>query len=135
MASSMKLSIITPEKKFYAGEITELMSENNEGKFGILPHHIDYITVLKPAATIIKDAQGNTKKAFTSSGILKMIANEIVMLCDAAEWPEDINTKRANEAKERAESRLSEKNSSVDVERAELALKRAMVRLKISDIK
>ena len=50
--------------------------------------------------------------------------NSVKILCDACEWPEEIDLKRAEEAKKRAEERLINKDN-VDVKRAELALARA----------
>lgn len=130
MAGNLKISIITPEKEFYNGEIVELITENDFGKIGILANHMPMITTLKPAITTLKDTRGKTLEAFTSTGVLKVRDNEIKILCEACDWPEDIDIERAKEAKKRAEERLSKKGSA-DVNRAEIALQRALLRLKI----
>jgi len=130
MAGNLKLNIITPEKEFYNGEIIELNTENDFGKLGILANHMPMITTLKPAVTTFKDAKGKTFTAFTSTGVLRVMENQVKILCEACEWPEDIDIKRAEEAKKRAEERLNKK-SSVDTQRAEIALQRALLRLKI----
>ena len=58
------------------------------------------------------------------------------MLCvDAAEWPKDIDVSRAKEAKERAESRLSNRDKDIDVKRAEIALVRAFARIETVEAK
>jgi len=51
------------------------------------------------------------------------------MLCNACEWPEDIDVLRTNKAKERAEERLLHKDG-VDVKRAENAILRSIMRIK-----
>jgi len=130
MAGNLKLNIITPEKEFYSGEVVELITENDFGRIGFLANHMPMITTLKPAITTFKDASGKILKAFTSTGVLKVMNNEVKILCEACEWPEDIDIVRAEEAKKRAEERLSKKGS-VDTNRAEIALQRALLRLKV----
>ena len=132
MDNILKLTIITPEKEFYAGEILELVTENDFGRLGFLPEHIAMVTVLKPSTTTFTQKDGKKLKAFTSSGILSIKNNEIRLMCDAAEWPEDIDVKRAEAAKQRAEQRLNENSSEVSVDRAQVALMRALMRLKTS---
>lgn len=127
MANFIKLSIITPEKNFFEGEIKQLTIETVEGKRTILPLHSPFIFMLIPSISGFIDSKGEEKKFFSSSGILKVKTNEIIMVCDAAEWPEDIDKFRAEEAKKRAESRLKEGNS-IDVTRAEMSLLRAIKR-------
>ena len=133
MEDFLKLIIITPDKEFYTGEIVEIVAENEYGHLGILPHHIDMATVLLPSITTFTQKDGKKLKAFTSSGIMNVSNNEVKLLCDASEWPEDIDIKRAEEAKNRAEMRLNKKDG-VDFERAEVALMRALMRLKARSI-
>ncbi len=130
MANSYKLIILSPEREFYSGEISELIVGSTEGSIGILANHMPLVTTLRPSSTEIVEKGGEKLKAFTSSGILEVKNNEVTMLCDAAEWPEEIDKKRAEEAKKRAEKRLEQK-TGVDVKRAELALARALARMKV----
>lgn len=129
MATNMKLSILTPEKTFYVGEVSEIITQTVEGAVGILANHSDMVAFLNPTETKFIEANGTEKKAFTSTGVLNVGADEVTFMCDASEWPEEIDVNRAEEAKERAESRL--KNAKdVDVTRAEIALARALARIK-----
>jgi F-type H+-transporting ATPase subunit epsilon len=127
MSDFIKLSIVTPEKKLFEGEIQQLTIETVEGKRTILPLHSPFIFMLIPSISEFVDSKGEGKKFFSSSGILKVKTKEITMVCDAAEWPEDIDKFRAEEAKKRAESRLKE-GTSIDVRRAEMSLLRAIKR-------
>ena len=133
MQNILKLTIITPEKKFYTGEVLDLVTENEYGRIGFLPEHIAMVTVLKPSVTTFTEKDGKKLKAFTSSGILSIKNNEVNLMCDASEWPEDIDMKRAEEAKERAEMRLRE-NTGVNMNRTEIALKRALMRIKARNL-
>lgn len=56
--------------------------------------------------------------------------NQLKILCDVCEWPEEIDLKRAKEAKERAEQRLAHKDG-IDIKRAQLALNRALARINL----
>jgi F-type H+-transporting ATPase subunit epsilon len=133
LADGLKLSINTPERNFYHGEVKELKTNSLNGSIEILSKHIPMITVLKPSVTIFIDVEGKTNKAFTSQGILKVEGNEVRILCDAAEWPEEIDEQRAIASKTRAEERLKNKEGT-DVKRAESALYRALVRLRAKEL-
>ena len=128
MADALKLSILTPEKEFFTGEVTEISTESIQGKIGILANHMPLVTALKPCQTDIISKDGKKCTAFTSMGILKVMNNEVKILCEACEWPEDIDAARAKSAKERAEKRIAQKDG-IDMQRAEMSLQRALARL------
>ncbi|KOF57226.1 MULTISPECIES: F0F1 ATP synthase subunit epsilon [Clostridium] len=134
MATNMKLSILTPKKTFYVGEVSEISTKTVEGGLGILGNHSDMVAFLQPTETKFIQADGTEKRAFTSTGVLNVGASEVTFMCDASEWPEDIDVNRAEEAKERAEKRIRDaKNDNVDLKRAELALSRALARIKVKE--
>jgi len=133
MEHILKLTIITPEKEFYSGEVLDLVTENENGKIGFLPEHIAMVTVLKPSVTTFTQKDGKKLKAFTSSGILSIKNDEINLMCDASEWPEDIDIKRAEEAGKRAQMRLKE-NTGVNMNRTEIALMRSLMRIRARKI-
>ncbi|KGM96250.1 ATP synthase F0F1 subunit epsilon [Clostridium novyi A str. 4552] len=130
MAKTFKLKIVTPEKIFFEGGAEKVNLETTEGRTEILSNHSAFIAMLIPTDSKLITDKGEEKKFFSSSGILKVDKEEVIMLCDAAEWPEQIDKKRAEEAKKRAEERLSQKDG-VDMKRAELALMRAVRRIEI----
>jgi F-type H+-transporting ATPase subunit epsilon len=130
MENHIKLTILTPEKEFYSGEILSLYTESDDGRFGILANHVSMISPLKPTVTTFTDLNGKELKVFTSTGILRVHEGVAEMLCSACEWPEDIDAERARQAKERAEERLLHKDE-IDVKRAENAVLRSLMRIKI----
>ncbi len=136
MGKFINLKILTPDKEFYNEQIVQLNTQSIEGKIGILPQHIPLIAVLKPNISKITTAKGEKKMFFSSTGVLKVTKNEVIMLCDACEWPENIDIERAKQSKERAEKRLKEKNhiNNIDVDRAKLSLLRALIRIKTKEI-
>lgn len=130
MSDIMKIRILTPDKEFYNGEIVDLISENQFGRFGILPNHVAMITALSPSITTFKTVDGEKLEAFISRGVLKVSNNEVEILCNACEWPKYIDVKRAEEAEARALAIL-QKKSSGDTRRAEFAMARALLRIKL----
>lgn len=135
MSSKFKLSILTPQRNFYSGEVTELNTVTENGAIGILAEHSAFVGLLKPTATTFKLEDGTVKTAFTSTGILKVEKASVELIVDASEWPEEIDIRRAEEAKSRAEGRISKADAGkVDINRAEIALQRAIARLRIKGV-
>ncbi|KRU24918.1 F0F1 ATP synthase subunit epsilon [Clostridium botulinum] len=133
MKDNIELTIFTPEKNIKIGEIKEVITEGLDGDLAILPNHVNMITYLKPTITKYIDLNGNKNNIFTSSGVLKVEDNKVYIICDASEKPEDIDIKRAENARKRAEERLGNKKE-IDVKRAELALFRSIARIKIKEL-
>lgn len=131
MSEALKLTILTPERDFYRGEVVEVITESIQGSIAILPNHMPLITTLQPAATEIAQKDGKKLKAFTSTGILEVKNNELKILCDACEWPEEVDLSRAEEAKKRAEKRLQNQKDGTDIKRAQMSLARALARINL----
>jgi F-type H+-transporting ATPase subunit epsilon len=130
MADVMKLHVITPDREFYDGEVTMVELTTSEGEIGVYPNHIPLTAVVAPGVLKIHEA-GEVKKAALISGFLTIQPEEITILAEICEWPDEIDYKRAEEAKIRAQRRLSANNGEIDVARAESALHRALVRLEV----
>lgn len=128
MADVMKLNVITPEKKFYEGNATMVELTTTEGNIGVYPNHIPLTAVVAPGVLTIHE-EGENKEASLISGFVTILPDEVTIMAEIAEWPDEIDFKRAEEARVRAERRLSSNEAGVDTLRAEMALKRALVRL------
>ncbi len=72
------------------------------------------------------------KNAALMSGFIEILPEKIVIMAEVVEWPEEIDTSRAEEAKIRAERRLKEQSGKIDNARAEAALRRALIRLSLT---
>jgi F-type H+-transporting ATPase subunit epsilon len=126
----MKLHVITPDREFYDGEVTMVELTTSEGEIGVYPAHIPLTAVVAPGVLKIHEA-GEVKKAALISGFLTIRPDEVTILAEVCEWPDEIDYKRAEDAKVRAQRRLSANNGEIDVARAESALHRALVRLEV----
>ena len=94
--------------------------------------HIPLTAVLVPCVLTIHQNDG-IKKAAVHGGIVEVLKDKVTILAEIAEWPDEIDVNRANDAKIRAERRLASKDSNLDVPRAEMALKRSLARLGAAD--
>lgn len=134
MAEKMMLQIIKPDGEFYSGEVTMVELNTTDGEMGIYPEHIPVTVGVAPG--ILKIHEGSeVKRAALLAGFMQIMPEKITILAESADWPQDIDGARANEARIRAERRLKEGSSEVDIARAEAALLRALVRLSLIDEK
>lgn len=128
--TKLKLKVITPEKVlFEQDDVDAVYSTAIDGEFGVMPNHIPYMTPL--AIGVSKFVKGSESKYIsTLGGIFQIKDNEVLILTDEAEFGENIDIPRAKAAKERAEARLGTGKHDIDTRRAEIALSRAIARIK-----
>ena len=134
MASTFRLQIVTPSRMFYDDEVEMTIVRTIEGDLGIMKNHMLMVAPLKIGKVRIKK-DGQFKEAAISEGFVQIESDYTRIITDSAEWPEEIDVKRAEEAKERAERRLAASKSDIDKVRAEIALKKALNRLDVADEK
>lgn len=132
MADVMKLNVITPEKQFYEGDVTMVELTTTEGDIGVYPNHIPLTAVVSPGVLTIHE-EGEKKQASLISGFITILPDAVTIMAEVAEWPDEIDFKRAEEARVRAERRLTSTEAGLDTLRAEMALKRALVRLRLKN--
>ena len=131
--STVKLEIVTPERKVYEQDIKMVVVKGVAGELGILPNHIPLVTPLKIAPVKAK-REGGEDLIAVHGGFIEVRKDKIVILAEIAELPGEIDENRAKEAKERAEARLNSGRSpqgDIDFSRAEIALQKAINRLNV----
>ncbi len=124
------LKIITPDRVFYEGEVSMVEFNTTEGEIGIYKKHVPMTVIVSPGILTITEAEG-TKEAALHAGFAEILQNEVVILAEIIEWPEEIDVDRAQAARDRAEERLRSKTPETDVLRAETALQRALARIHV----
>jgi F-type H+-transporting ATPase subunit epsilon len=130
--STLRLEIVTPERKVYENDVNMVVVKGVAGELGILPQHIPLVTPLKIAP--VKAKIGNSEEFIAvHGGFVEVRKDKVVILAEAAELGADIDVSRANLAKERAERRLAQKQADLNAKRAELALQRAISRLETAE--
>ena len=123
--------IMAPDRVFYEGQVSFIEFNTTEGIVGTSPKHIPMTVVISPGVLKIVEANGETKEAALHSGFVEVLGDSITMLAESVEWPDEIDIRRAEEARVRAERRI--KDDSQDMNRAELALKRSVVRMQLGN--
>ncbi len=130
MAEEFLLKVITPERVFYEDMVTMVEFNTTEGEIGVYKNHIPLTVIIKPGILTITTKDG-IKNAALHSGFAQILQDEISILAEVVEWPEEIDLERAEDAKGRAEKRLHEKTAGTDMYRAQTALLRAMARIEV----
>ena len=127
------LKIVTPDGSFFDDQVDSLIVRGLEGDLAILKGRAPIVTPLKIGKVRIFQ-NGVEKVAAVTDGYISSANNNITIVTDAAEWPDEIDVKRAEEAKKKAEELLNRKEGT-DVIRAQAALKRSLNRLETSKYK
>jgi len=124
------LEIITPERIFFSGEVEELIITTPDGQRGVLPSHTPMIIAVDVGEIKIKQKE-KFKSCFSAEGFLEIRPDKVVLVAQVVEWPEEIDIRRAQEAKRRSEEQLRQKQSLQEYHTTMSSLARAMARLKI----
>lgn len=133
MATPFTFEIVTPDKMLFSSEeVTYVGFRALSGNLGIKAKHMPIIATLDIAPLKLEFADGSTTEFAVCGGFLEMKDNHCTVLATVAEQDKDIDSARAQEAKERAERRLKAKEADLDIARANIALKKALMRLRVA---
>lgn len=128
---TFQFEIVTPEKLVVRDQAEEMQIPGKNGYLGILPGHAPLITELG-VGEISYRSQGYTHRFAVAWGFAEVLPDKVTILAETAERAEEIDVKRAEEAKQRAEQHLKSGDPNTDYPRAELALQRAESRLRVA---
>ena len=129
----VSLQIVTPYGEVYRGEVASVVMPGAEGEFGVMPEHERFLTPLRVGELVIDDGS-EVLYAATGGGFAEVTGEEIAVLVDSCELAHDIDTARADLARERAEQNLAGLEDADEARRREFeeALVRARTRLAVS---
>ena len=131
MPETFQLEIVTPEKMVVRDVAEEMQIPGKQGYLGILPGHAPLITELA-VGEITYQSNGEKHCLAVAWGFAEVLPDKVTILAETCEHPEEIDTKRAQEARQRAEERLKSGSTDVDYTRAKNALQRAETRLEVA---
>ena len=123
------LEIVTPDKQFFVGEADALIFPALDGSLGVEAGHEPIAAAVVPGDLRFRQ-NGTWTYVVVGQGLTEVMPDRVMVLVSAAERPEEIDLKRAEAARERAEERLKQKLSVRDYYTSKAALARAMARLK-----
>jgi len=128
--SALKLTIVSPERELYAGEVDIVLAPGIEGQLGILPHHVPLITELDEGELIARSDDEEYSFAI-HGGFMQVLQDKVTVLADVAERAEEIDIERAEAARQRALDMLN-KVPAEERRLTEVALRRSTIRLKVA---
>jgi F-type H+-transporting ATPase subunit epsilon len=132
--NTFKLKVVSSRKVFFDGECQNLVVPVADGGLcGFLANHENVVAPIEFGEMKIVTAEGETINAFVGSGFLEFFDNTANLVCISAEKPDEIDKRRAEEAKERAEEELRQRQSIYEHNVSQANLSRAMERLKVKN--
>ncbi len=133
--NTFSLQILAAGRPFYQGECESLVLPLTVGQYGIKADHSNVIAGIVPGLLMYRDELGNEVQAEVSDGMVKVDHNEVLVLVETVELPEEIDAHRAELAAERAREELLQKRSRQEYLLAQAGLARATSRLKVSKMR
>jgi F-type H+-transporting ATPase subunit epsilon len=135
MAKKILLTILTPERAVLSDKEADFVAiPAFDGEMGILPGHIPFVAQLKEG--ILHYREGHKKEIFAVlSGFAEIHGDRVLILAEGAELSKEINEERARQAYQKAKEALAMRGKDMDLDAAQASLRRAMVRLKIAELR
>ena len=128
--AKLTLEIVTPERLLVREEVDEVELPGSEGYFGVLPGHTPLLAMLQIGELWYRVGQ-EKHYLHVAGGFVEVLPDHVTVLARIGERAEDIDLSRAEAAKRRAEERLA-KSIDIDIERARIALIKALVRIQVA---
>ncbi len=132
MANKIRLDIVTPERIVYSEDVNMVIARATDGDLGVLPGHAPLVAGLDIWPLRVLRDEGE-RLISVCSGFIEVRPDKVTVLAACAELPEEIDVKRAEAARARAESRIKDHGPDIDMARAEAALRRAIIRLRVAE--
>ncbi|MBW1918010.1 MAG: F0F1 ATP synthase subunit epsilon [Deltaproteobacteria bacterium] len=129
---SLLLEVVTPDRKVVSEEVDIVVAPGVEGQFGVLVNHIPFLSALEIGEMYYRKG-GQVQYLFIGGGFAEVTGQKVTILADSAERGHEIDVERARRARERAERRLAMgRTADIDWARAEAALRRSIMRMKVA---
>jgi F-type H+-transporting ATPase subunit epsilon len=128
----IRCEVVTAERTVFEDSVDMVVAPGIQGQLGILPHHAPLMTSLTFGELILHREGQEDEFIAIGGGFMEVGPDHVTILADSAERAGEIDEARAEEARARAEELMAQKRrEDVDFARAEAALRRSMLRLKV----
>lgn len=131
--AELNLEIVTPSKSAFTGVIKSITVPGTKGSFQVLKNHAPIISTFDIGMIKVDLPDGKANYYSTAGGTIEVLDNKVIVLADSIELVSEIDDERALNAKQRAEERLLEKKSDLNITRAQAALARAINRISVKE--
>ena len=126
------LKIIASDRVFYDGRCRKIIIPAPDGEKGILPNHENMVIAIAVGIAPLELKEGEWTEVAVGTGFAEIVNNRVTLLVDTAERPEEIDVRRAEEQRERAEEQMRQKQSIQEYYHTQASLARAMNRLRLA---
>jgi F-type H+-transporting ATPase subunit epsilon len=131
--AQIRCEVVTAERTVFEDMVDMVVAPGIQGQLGILPHHAPLMTSLTFGELILHREGQEDEFIAIGGGFMEVGPEHVTILADSAERAGEIDEARAEEARARAEELMAQKRrEDVDFARAEAALRRSMLRLKVA---
>jgi F-type H+-transporting ATPase subunit epsilon len=130
MANTIKLEIVTPQATVYSEDVDMVTLPAVEGRMGVLPHHVRLMTQLVPGEMIVRQ-NGQEHLMAVGEGLIEVTGDRVAIVTDMAVAVKSMDEAKAEEARERAATRLRERISSTEVASVNASLARSLAQLRV----
>ncbi len=129
LPDKLTLEIVTPDRLVVTQSVDEVVLPSQHGYLGVRPGHAPLLAMLDIGELWYRVG---TKQHYlaVSGGFAEVLPESVEILAQTCEPAEEIDVERARKARERAEARLAQ-GTDMDPRRAEIALRRAISRMRI----
>ena len=128
--ATLKLEIVTPEAKTFSDDVEMVTLPAVEGEMGVFPQHVPLVTQISSGEVIVRK-NGQDSFLAVGEGFVEITANRVAIMTDMAIKAENIDEAKAEEARRRAEARLSEKIDDEEAAMVSAALAHSLAQLKV----
>ena len=128
---TFQVHILAADRTLYEGPCVSLTIPTSDGERGILAHHSSMMAAILPGMLRYQLPGQEVQLAAVSPGMVKVEANEVLVLVDSAERPEEIDEARARRAADEAREAMLQKKSIQEYQLAQSTLARALNRLRV----
>ena len=128
---TFQVHILAADKTLYEGPCVSLTIPASDGERGILAHHSSMMAAIVPGMLRYQPPGQGTQLLAVSPGMVKAEGNEVLVLVDSAERPEDIDEARSRRRADEAREAILQKKSIQEYQLAQSTLARALNRLRV----
>ena len=128
------LRILEADRPFFEGECESLIFPSSDGLYGVQAFHCNMVAAVIPGVLRYRLPGGTEQVAAVSRGLIRVENNNVLMLVDAAEHPEEIDEKRALRSVKEAQERMAHRESTRDYNAAQARMSRALNRIKVKSL-
>jgi len=131
--AQLRCEVVTAERSVFEGDVDIVVAPGIEGQLGILPNHAPLITSLTFGELVLRRSGEEDIYIAIGGGFLEVGPDHVTILADSAERAEEIDLERAEAARRRAEELMDQEyETDADLMRAQAAIRRAAIRIKVA---